>query len=95
MRVMSEPVEKSSVCSNEKCMIRLKQPLRRSLPQLCPATLVHTAESSPNTPPARTTSSMRTPVERIRLRFETPLFPTPRMPSSTITAIIRGWYRST
>ena len=90
MRVMREPVEKASVCSKEKCMIRVKQALRMLFPKLCPAMFAHTPERMPKHPPAITRRIMRIPVLMTRWMSERPPFPIPRIPLSTITSIMRG-----
>ena len=53
-RVMSEPVVKASVCSNERCMILSKHFLRMVLPKFWLHRLAMVPLSMPKSPPART-----------------------------------------
>ena len=94
-RVMSEPVVKASVCSNERCMIRSKHALRIRLPKFWLHRLDIVPLSMPNSPPARTIRIIRIPTVRIRARSGVPSPDRPRMPLSTISAISFGWIIST
>ena len=94
-RVMSEPVVKASVCSNERCMIRSKHFLRILLPKFWLHRLAMVPLSMPNRPPARTMRIIRIPTVRIRARSGVPSPDRPRMPLSTMSAMSRGWIIST